>query len=136
MKKVQLLLVVLFLSFSACTSSSPAPRNPNVMPAWVITPSINGNRGAVGVAGRTYDQSISSQRKLAIKRALDELSLQTKVRVKLNMTKEEVVTNNSASLKTNDYSTYSANASITAHIQETWMDRASNELYVWMVLDK
>jgi hypothetical protein len=135
MKKVQLLIVVLFLSFAAC-SSSPAPRNPNVAPVWVITPSMDGYRGAVGVAGRTYDQSISTQRKLAIKRALDELSLQTKVKVKLHMTKEEVVTNSQASMQTHDQSTYSANASITAHIQDAWMDRSSHELYVWMVLDK
>jgi len=135
MKKVQLLLVVLFLSFAAC-SSSPSPRDPNVTPVWVITPSMDGNRGAVGVAGRTYDQSISTQRKLAIKRALDELSLQTKVKVKLHMTKEEVVTNSQASIKTHDQSTYSSNASITAHIQDAWMDRGSHELYIWMVLDK
>jgi hypothetical protein len=135
MKKVQLFVVVLFLSFAAC-SSSPAPRNPNETPIWVMTPSMDGNRGAVGVAGRTYDQSISTQRKLAIKRALDELSLQTKVKVQLHMTKEEVVTNSRASMTTHDQSTYSTNSSITAHIQASWMDRGSHELYVWMVLDK
>ena len=134
MKTVQLLIVVLFLSFVAC-SPSPTPKNPNALPSWVITPSMDGKRGAVGVSGRTFDQSISTQRKIAIKRALDELSLQTKVKVKLHMTKEEVVTNSKASLKTNDYSTYSANASITAHIEDSWMDRNSQELYIWMVLD-
>ena len=136
MKKVQLLLVVLFLSFAACSSPSPQTRNPNVMPSWVITPSMDGHRGSVGVAGRTYDQSISTQRKLAIKRALDELSLQTKVRVKLHMTKEETATKSKSTVRTTDNSTYSANASITAHIQDAWMDRSSKELYIWMVLDK
>jgi len=135
MKKVQLLLVVLFLSFAAC-SSSPQPKDPNATPIWVLTPSMDGHRGSVGVAGRTYDQSISTQRKLAIKRALDELSLQTKVRVKLHMTKEETATKSQSTFKTTDHSTYSANASITAHIQDAWMDRSSHELYIWMVLDK
>lgn len=134
MKTVQLLLVVLFLSFTACSSAS-APKDPNALPSWVLNPSFNGTRGAIGIAGRTYDQSISSQRKLAIKRALDELSLQAKVRVKLHMTKEEVVTNSSASMNTTENSTYTANASITAHIQDAWIDRSSNELYIWMVLD-
>ncbi len=55
MKKVQLLLVVLFLSFAACSSPAPQSRNPNVMPAWVVTPSMDGHRGSVGEAGRTYD---------------------------------------------------------------------------------
>lgn len=136
MKKVQLLLVVLFLSFAACSSPAPHLSNPNEMPAWVITPSMDGYRGSVGVAGRTYDQSISTQRKLAIKRALDELSLQTKVKVKLHMTKEETATNSKSTVRTTDQSTYSSNASITAHIQNAWMDRSSNELYIWMVLDK
>jgi len=135
MKIVQLLVVVLLLSFAAC-SSSPAPKNPNALPDWVVTPSMNGYRGSVGVAGRTYDQSISTQRKLAIKRALDELSLQTKVKVQLHMTKEEVVTNSKATMKTRDHSSYDSNANITAHIQDAWMDRNSHELYVWMVLDK
>ena len=106
------------------------------MPTWVITPSMDGHRGSVGVAGRTYDQSVSTQRKLAIKRALDELSLQTKVRVKLHMTKEETATKSKSTVRTTDQSTYSANASITAHIQDAWMDRSSHELYIWMVLDK
>jgi hypothetical protein len=42
MKKVQLLIVVLFLSFVECSSSTPTPKNPNSMPAWVITPSMDG----------------------------------------------------------------------------------------------
>lgn len=136
MKKVQLFLVVLFLSFVACSSPTPPVKNPNEMPAWVITPSMDGYRGSIGVAGRTYDQSISTQRKLAIKRALDELSLQTKVKVKLHMTKEETATNTEATIRTTDHSTYSSNASIMAHIQDAWMDKSSHELYIWMVLDK
>jgi hypothetical protein len=136
MKIVQLFIVVLLLSFGACSSSTPQPKNPNDMPAWVITPSMDGYRGSVGVAGRTYDQSVSTQRKLAIKRALDELSLQTKVRLKLHMTKEETATKSKSTVRTTDQSIYSTNASITAHIQDAWIDRSSQELYIWMVLDK
>ncbi|MDF1878259.1 LPP20 family lipoprotein [Sulfurimonas sp. SAG-AH-194-C20] len=135
MKKVQLLIVVLFLSFTAC-SSSPKLKDSNSMPSWVHNPSEQGKIGAVGVARRTYDSSLSTQRKLAIKRALDELALQANVKVKIRMTKEETVTNSKTTLKTKDYSTYGANETISAYIKDTWMDRSSNELYIWMLMDK
>lgn len=96
---------------------------------------MNGKTGSVGIAGRTYDQSISTQRKLAIQRALDELSLQKKVRVSLQMKKTEIVNNSRAYLNTTDRSTYTSSNILTAHIQEVWMDKYTHELYVWMVLD-
>lgn len=40
MRQVQLLLVVLFLSFAACSSPTPQATNLNAMLTWVITPSI------------------------------------------------------------------------------------------------
>lgn len=134
MKKLHLLVVVLFVSFVAC-SSAPAPKKAATFPSWVMNPSRNGKTGAVGIAGRTYDQSLSTQRKLAIKRALDELSLEQKVTVTLQMHKSEVVTNSQAYLSTTDHSTYKSNTTLTAHIQEIWMDRYTHELYVWMLLD-
>lgn len=136
MKLLHLFVVVLLLSFVACSTPTPKPKDPTAMPSWILNPSMNGSMGAVGVAGRTYDQSISTQRKLAIKRALDELSLQKKVTVNLQMQKTEVVTNSSAYLNTTDKSTYTSKATLTAHIQEVWMDKVTKELYVWMVLDK
>ncbi|HIC12459.1 MAG TPA: hypothetical protein EYO75_03635 [Sulfurimonas sp.] len=65
----------------ACSTQAPA-KDPNTIPSWVMNPSQSGK---IGVAGRTYDQSISSQQKLAIKRVLNELSLQTSTIVSLHM---------------------------------------------------
>lgn len=137
MKKVQLLIVVLLFSFIGCsTSSTPIPKDPNAMPQWVMQPNQNGKIGAVGIAGRTYDQSISSQRKLAITRALDELSLQQNVKVSLQMSKNETVVNSQASLSTNEHSTYKSNSTITAHIDGIWYDKNTQEFYIYLVLDK
>lgn len=136
MRNLYLLIIALFVFFSACTSSSSVkPRDPSAMPLWTMQPNLNGKIGAVGVAGRTYDQSISSQRKLAIQRALDELSLQQGVKVELRMQKEEIATNSEATTKLHSIGNYTTNNTVTANIQEVWMDRNSNELYVWMVLD-
>jgi len=134
MSRLSTLFVFLLLLLSAC--GQPQVQNATgAQPSWVLNPSSGSHRGAVGVAGRTYDQSISSQRKLAIQRALDELALQTKVEVVLNMSKEEQVTNNSSYVNTKDNSTYRAKGKISAHIEDVWMDKSTHELYVWMVLD-
>ena len=131
MHKIHTFIVVFFLSFVAC-SSEPSPSS---MPTWVMNPNSDGFRGALGVAGRTYDQSFSSQRKLAITRALDELSLQTDVNVQLNIQKNEMTNNSKTYVNTSESSKYKTSSNITAHIQDIWMDKSSKEFYVWMVLD-
>ena len=75
MKKLFFLLFTLVL-FVGC-QKQPTPQVSSMQePSWVLNPNQNGKTGAVGVAGRTYDQKPSTQRNLAITRALDELSLQ------------------------------------------------------------
>ncbi len=137
MKKIQLLLVVLLLFLAGCSSTpAPTPKDSNAMPLWVMQPNQNGKIGAVGIAGRTYDQSISTQRKLAITRALDELSLQQNVKVSLQMSKDESVVNSKSSMTTKEHSTYKSDTRITAHINAIWNDRVNHEFYVYLVLDK
>lgn len=120
---------------SGC-AESPKPQK-GEKPAWILNPSYNGKRGAVGVAGRTYDQRFSTQRKLAISRALDELALQQGVKVELSMKKEEHLKNEHASTSMDSTSSYKTTSSsaITAHIEDVWQDPYTGELYVWLVLD-
>ena len=138
MKKVQLLVVVLLLLFAGCSSAPTPPlsKNRDSMPLWVMQPSRDGKIGAVGIAGRTYDQSLSSQRKLAITRALDELSLEQNVKVSLEMSKNESVHNSQSSLATKEHSTYKSNTKIAAHIDAIWYDKINQELYVYLLLDR
>ncbi len=106
-------------------------------PGWVLNPNYNGKHGAVGVAGRTYDQRFSTQRRLAITRALDELALQQGVKVELSMKKEEHLHNQSASTSIESKSNYRTTngSAITAHIEDIWQDPYTGDLYVWLVLD-
>ncbi|MEA1983683.1 MAG: hypothetical protein U9N39_09065 [Campylobacterota bacterium] len=127
-------LVLLTLFFVGC-NSQPAPAKTSAEPTWILNPMQNGNVGAVGVAGRTYDQKPSTQRKLAITRALDELTLQQGVKVNLNMSKRDVVVNETASLSMDTQSNYSASSTLTAHIESIYKDSYSGELYVWLVMD-
>ena len=133
------LLLILFGSMTAFTSgcaNTPKPRT-TVKPGWVLNPNYNGKRGAVGVAGKTYDQRVSTQRKLAIERALDELALQQGVKVELSMQKEEHFRNEHTSTSMDSASSYetSGTSAITAHIEDVWEDPYTGELYVWLVLD-
>ena len=124
------------LFISGCGSASPKLQKDG-KPEWVLNPNVGGKRGAVGVAGKTYDQHVSSQRKLAISRALDELAMQQGVDVKLSMQKEEHMQNEHSSTSIDmhsDYKTKNASA-ITAHIEDVWQDPYTGELYVWLVLD-
>ena len=103
--------------------------------AWMLNPNINGNLGSVGSAMRTYDQKTSSQRKLAITRALDELSLQKGVKITLNIDKRDTVTNDRSNTSIDTKASYSTNNSVTAHIQDVCKDKLSGELFIWMILD-
>ncbi len=134
------IILVLFgtgICFNGCNGSSPKAESSS-KPRWILNPNIDGKTGAVGVAGRTYDQRISTQRKLAIQRALDELAMQQGVKVKLKMTKEEIESNGNVSTTSDTKSSYETtnNSAITAHIEDIWQDNITGEIYIWLVLDK
>jgi hypothetical protein len=128
-------LTLVFFTFTGCGGTQPDISDKNARPSWILNPNQNGKSGAIGVAGRTYDQKISTQRKLAISRALDELSLQQGVRVEMDMVKKDVVTNERSSTSMRSDSSYKTSSKITAHIEKAWRDPISGEFYVWMVLD-
>ena len=132
---IVLLGSTIFLS-SGCGGSKPKPEA-GARPAWILNPNYDGKQGAVGVAAETYDMSVSTQRKLAISRALDELALQKGVKVELNMKKEEHLRNQKSSLSIDSSSSYKTTnpSAITAHIEAIWKDPRTGELYVWLVLD-
>ncbi len=132
--RVILFSILLVFSIVGC-NSQPTPTSSNLAPTWIMNPNQDGKVGAIGVAARTYDQKLSSQRKLAITRALDELSLQRGVKVNLNMSKREVLANGTNSVVVDAKSNYSTTSTITAHIQEVFKDNSSGELYIWMVMD-
>ena len=126
------LLLVLFV-FAGC-NSQPAP-NTSATPSWILNPNQSGKNGAVGSSMKTYDQKTSTQRKLAITRALDELSLQQGVKVEMSLTKQESYKNGKGSTQMNVGANYQTNSKITARIEAIHQDKISGELFVWMVID-
>lgn len=134
MKSLLTSFILLLVVLSGC--SQPAPQTYTIKkPEWVSNPSIGGNVGAIGIASRTYDQKESTKRKIAIARALDELTLQQGVKVEMSMTKHDVSTNESASTHIDVKSSYKASSTVTAHIEQVWENPLSGELFIWMVMD-
>ena len=134
MKHFLTLSFLLLVFFTGC-GEDPHPSLKCEDRAWMLNPNYNGNLGAVGSAMITYDQKFSSQRKLAITRALDELSLQKGVKIKLNIQKRDTVINQRSNTSVDTKASYSTNNSITAHIEDTCKDKLSGEFFVWMILD-
>ncbi len=136
MKSLLTSIILLLLLLSGC-GSEPTPKQEykTVTPEWVSNPNIGGKTGAIGVAGRTYDQKESTKRKLAISRALDELTLQQGVKVQMSMSKHDVVSDDVATTHMDVKSEYKAGSTVTAHIQETWNNPLTGELFIWMVMD-
>ncbi len=133
MQKLLSSIIVLFV-MAGC-SLQPATTKLNTTPSWIVNPNQNGKIGAVGSSMITYDQKRSTQRKLAITRALDELSLQRGVKVQMSMTKEESYTNGNTNTHMNVEASYDVREEITAHIEDVYEDKISKELFIWMVLD-
>ncbi|WP_294966227.1 hypothetical protein [Sulfurimonas sp.] len=126
-------VLLTLLLFTGC-NSQPVPKT-NSIPSWLLNPNQNSKLGAVGSSMRTYDQKRSTQRKLAITRALDELSLQQGVKVEMNLTKKESYKNGNGTTKIDVDANYQTSATITAHIEEVYQDNISGELFIWMVID-
>ena len=135
MKFLLTLSLFSLLYFTGC-GTQPQPSSVKCEDrAWMLNPNSNGKLGAIGSAMRTYDQKTSSQRKLAITRALDELSLQRGVKVKLNMNKQESVVNDRSHSSIDTKASYTSNNKITAHIEDACKNKLSGEFFVWMILD-
>ena len=125
-------LVLALLVFSGCMSEPK--KSKYEQPSWVMKPNQGGSTGAVGTAYR-HHKGLSHQRKLAITRALDELSLQKGVKVSISMNKQEHVKNDKSTSELDVESKYSSSNTVTAHIEEIWQDPLSQEFFVWMVID-
>ena len=127
--------LLVFTLLVGCNAQPTPEVSYNHEPSWIMNPNQDSKKGAVGISGITYDQKISSQRKIAITRALDELTLQNGVKVELNMSKREVVKNDSSKITLDTKSTYNSSSTVTAHIEKVWKNKMTNEIFVWMVMD-
>lgn len=139
MKNIWIFLLLLFMG---CTNNNITPQlkeslyDLNGYPKWIANPTLNGkySYGATGIAGRSY-KGPSHQRKLAVQRALEELAAQIETNVISETISQDVVTNQSASYKSETLSTYKINKNISGRIMDTWQDIQNSQLYIWMVVE-
>ena len=138
MKRLFVVYFVMLLGgvmmMGGCSLSTP--RSSTEKPAWVENPNRDGKRGAVGVASRTYDQKISTQRSIAISKGLDELAMQMGVEVSLvTGHDEEYVNGRRKKDRFRSIGKQKAKSVVKAHIEDMWKDPKTDELYVWLVVN-
>lgn len=138
MKNIWILLLLL----TGCTNSSVISQSKeslydiNGYPKWIASPTLNGkySYGAAGIAGRSY-KGPSHQRKLAVQRAIEEIAAQIETNVVSETISQDVVTNQSATYKSETLSTYKINKNVSGKIMDTWEDKKNSQLYIWMVVE-
>jgi hypothetical protein len=131
-----LTLALFLLLFTGCNRSvAPVQEKSVIYPAWMANPNANGLRGSIGSAYPHF-KGPSYQRALAISRALDELAMEMGVTVNVDAKREERTNGDEVNAKSDIHTQQSVNNSnVTAHIEATFTDPKTNELFVWMVLD-
>ncbi len=134
MNKMFFTFLLIPLLFTAC-QNKPYLEPPIQEPGWIVQPSLDGKIGAVGSAQEHFKGKVA-QRRLAVSRALDELAQQSGVQVqntiKRNERRDGMHTNSSAEFYTLQNS---SNETVRAHIEETWTNPKTKEIYVWLVAD-
>ncbi len=119
------------------TLSSPSPSIvsvTSVQPKWVYETSKEGKTGGVGIS-KPHFNGKTAQRSLAISRALDEIARQMGVEVNSIQKISTVGTSQNATTTLESYSLHSTNGKVViARVESFWEDKATDELYVWMVV--
>ena len=117
---------------SSIPSAVPAT---SAQPKWIYETSKEGKTGGVGIS-KPHFNGKTAQRSLAISRALDEIARQMGVEVSNIQKISTVGTSQNATTKLESYSFQATNGKIViAKIQSFWEDKATDELYVWMVVE-
>lgn len=132
------LIFLLFslLIFTGCQENlAPAKIAISQTPAWLSNPNLGGVKGAVGSSAPHF-KGPSYQRSLAMSRALDELAMQMGVQVSVVASREESSQGEMANSKSDIQTQQTVNNSnVTAHIEATYTDPTTQELFIWMVLN-
>lgn len=95
---------------------------------------MDGNTGGIGVSG-PHVKGINAQRKLAIRRAVEEIARQRGVEVRNILQLVQEGNRDRVHTYHKNYSIHTTEGrTITAEIKDIWKDQETNELYVWMVV--
>ncbi len=122
---------LLTLLFIGCGGSKVEVVDPYAKPAWISSPGMSGAKGYVGVAPQDHFYGPARQKKIAEAYALEGLSRQLGVTVTASIA---TVTTERGSAYV-DQAAHESSNKVTATLKDSWTDKKTKELYVWMVLD-
>ena len=133
MLKSLILSILISTLFSACQNR--ALPKPIQMPKWINQPYANGHIGAVGSA-KPHFKGVSAQRKLAIARALDELSQQSGVKIQSEILTKQSRKGIRSNSSIESYSVQNSSGKVVkAHIEQVWTNPKTKEIYIWLLAD-
>jgi hypothetical protein len=127
---------VCLLGFSliAC-NSTPQKVDVNAKPAWIDNPYQKDKRVAVGQSAPHF-KGKAEQRKVAMARAIDELSAQMGVKVTTATQMNQTMTGVDSRLRLDSQSSHSVdNKVVNAKVEAEWTDPASGTFYILMVAE-
>jgi len=109
-------------------------------PVWMGNPNMGGYIGAVGVAA-SQDGGYARQKRLAITIAQEELGRQLGIIVESELSIEKLIVQKGLSEEysstINSLSKHNSNEYLTnAVVKDEWIDPATGELYLWLVIEK
>ncbi len=127
------LITLYFIIFSGCAISSSEIITKQ--PDWVLNPTKDGFNGAVGSA-RAHINGLSSQREMAINRAVDILARSKNVTVSnILQTKSNINENGVQNSSMDIFSVHTVSGvNLSVEVKELWEDKNTGELYVWVIL--
>ena len=120
----KLLPFVLALLATACGPNNVKP----VPPAWIDNPEM----GAVGTS-TTHVQGRHYQEDLAISRAREKLAAHLGVKITMDQTITQNVTNDKAYVTSHKETAQSINnKEVKARVRATWHDTSQDQVWVWV----
>ncbi|WP_139163896.1 hypothetical protein [Desulfoluna spongiiphila] len=130
MRIVYVGIMACLVAIGGCSPVAAPVKQP---PAWVMNPSNGGKVAGVGSC-RPHINGFSAQRKVAIRRGLDEIAMQKGMTISnvalvgTSGTRAGTTTSmESWSFQTVD------NQKVTAVVKASWRDPVTEELFVWVI---
>jgi hypothetical protein len=137
--KVRALILIAFLVFvvAGCATKDISFFKKDEKPSWYWNPSKDGLVGGVGVS-KVHINGVDAQRRLAVSRAIDAIAVQYGVKVRnITSVSSKADSSGASNVSIESYSIQSSDGiNVSASVREFWIDPYTNELYVWMVVEK
>ena len=133
--KSSLIILCTTLLLAGCAQNNPqTPQTKNGEPAWILNPQIDSNGKLAGSGcSKIHYKGVPSQKKLAISRAIEQIAIQKRVKVKSIAYRQKTNQNGQVSSKVQTSSLQEVeNVSLSTHIKEIYT-KDNGDICAWVI---